>query len=323
MTTGWTHTRWMTALPDDIPISELGIPGTHNSAAINKTRSTRWACQDHSITEQLNLGIRLLDIRLKPKPRNRTEIDFEFKTCHGRLSLLGANEFQSFDDVRKECSDFLKENPGETIITTIKIDDWRRTRPDQHPLILQKLRDALASLPLLTVPHLPTLGECRGRIYLINRINDDPALGVPLAIPDNTPGAALAPTISRHYQVYVQDQYKALNYLNPEAHKLRLTLDAFKHKQPGAVLLNFASATKPVFRFVYIMRELIDQIGQTPGLQPSDLQPPRLQPSGWLFLDYALTTYPTDHHQALDLPTLLIATNFKQPATAPPTIDYA
>src|ERR1700722_9406227 len=151
MTTGWTHTRWMTALPDDIPISELSIPGTHNSAAINTTRPTLWACQCHSITEQLNRGIRLLDIRLKPKPRTRStdqtdaptvpEYHFEFKTCHGHLGLFGANEFQSFDEVLEECIQFLKENPGETIIMIVKIDDWRRTRPAQRPLILQKLGD--------------------------------------------------------------------------------------------------------------------------------------------------------------------------------------
>jgi 1-phosphatidylinositol phosphodiesterase len=201
MTTGWTHTRWMTALPDDIPISELSIPGTHNSAAINMIGPTLWACQCHSITEQLNRGIRLLDIRLKPKPRTRSTDqtdaltlhpnDVEFKTCHGRLGLFGANEFQSFDEVMEECIQFLKENPGETIIMIIKIDDWRRTRPARHPQILRQLQEALNHLPLLTVPHLPTLGECRGRLYLINRINDDPALGVPLDIPDNTPGALL------------------------------------------------------------------------------------------------------------------------------------
>lgn len=310
MTTGWTHIRWMTALPDDIPISELSILGTHNSAAINTIRPTLWTCQCHSITEQLNRGIRLLDIRLKPKPRNRStrqtnapvipENDFEFKTCHGRLGLPRANEFQSFVEVQKECIDFLKENPGETIIMTIRIDDWRSIRPVQHPLILQKLRDVVGRLPLLTVPHLPTLGECRGRVYLINRINDDPVLGVPLEIPDNTPGATLAPTIGRHYQVYVQDQYKALDYFNPEAHKLRLTLEAFHHKKPGAVLLNFASATKPAFQFVYIMRELVNHLDQLS----------RLQYPGWLFLDYALTAYTTGYHQSLDLSTLFIAANF-------------
>lgn len=311
MTTGWTHTRWMTALPDDIPISELSIPGTHNSAAINTTRPTLWACQCHSITEQLNRGIRLLDIRLKPKPRTRhtyqtnapprPENDIEFKTCHGHLGLFGSNEFQSFDEVLEECIQFLKENPGETIIMIVKIDDWRSTHPAQRPLLLQKLGDLLRRLPLLTVPHLPTLSECRGRLYLINRINDDPALGVPIEIPDNTPGATLAPATSRHYPVYVQDQYKALDYRNPEAHKLRLTLGAFNHKSPGAVLLNFASATKPVFQFVYITRDLINQLDQ----------PSRPQCPGWIFIDYALTTYATGHHETLDLPTLFIAANFK------------
>jgi hypothetical protein len=289
----------MTALPDDIPISELSIPGTHNSAAINTTRPTLWACQCHSITEQLNRGIRLLDIRLKPKTISQNDV--EFKTCHGRLGFFGANEFQSFDEVLEECIQFLKENPGETVIMIVKIDDWRRIRPARHPQILRQLQDVLNRLPLLTVPHLPALGECRGRLYLINRINDDPALGVPLNIPDNTPGASLAPTISRHYPVYVQDQYKALDYRKPEAHKLRLTLGAFNHKSPGAVLLNFASGTKPVFQFVYIMRELFNQLDQ----------PSHLQYSGWLFLDYALTTYTTGHNETLDLPTLFIAANFK------------
>jgi hypothetical protein len=183
----------------------------------------------------------------------------------------------------------------------IRIDDWRSIRAARRPLILQKLRDLVHRLPLLTVPHLPTLGECRGRLYLINRINDDPLLGIPLEIPDNTPGATLAPTTSRHYQVYVQDQYKGLHYFSPEAHKLRLTLEAFNHKKPGAVLLNFASATKPVFQFVYIMRELVNHLDQ-----PSHLQNPN-----WLFLDYALTTYTTGRHKTIDLPTLLIAANFK------------
>ncbi len=291
MTTGWTHTRWMTALSDDIPISELNIPGAHNAAAINTIRTTRWACQRDPITQQLNRGIRILDLRLKPLPRDQ---QVEFKTCHGRLGLFGANEFQPFDEVAKECIDFLTENPGETIIMTIQIDDWRRTRPAQRPHILQQLRDILGRLPLLTAPHLPTLGECRGKLYLINRINDDPALGVPLAIPDNTSGILLAPTTHRHYQVYVQDRYKALGYRNPETQKLNLTIAAFDHKQPGAVLLNFASATRPVLRFVYITRELTAHLSQS---HPSHL--------GWILLDYA-----TDNHNLL---TLFIANNFKLP----------
>ena len=327
--------RWMSALPDDLPISEINIPGSHNAAAINTSRPTRWACQAHSITEQLEKGIRLLDIRLKPKKRRgpstsqSAPAQWDFITCHGHLGLFGANEFQPFAEIAAECTAFLAANPTETIIMTIQIDDWRKTRPNDRPHILQSLHTRIAALPLVTGPsiptlaessslhtpaenpnipnlgkssNIPTLGESRGRIYLLNRINDDPALGVPIKIPDNTPGSIIAPVAARNYEVYVQDHYKRLNKRNPEAHKLRLTIAAFEKKRPGVLLLNFASATKPFGRFVYIMRELTEYFTQT---QPQNT------PSGWLFLDYPFAT-PDD--KTPDLPTLIIASNFATPA---------
>jgi hypothetical protein len=86
----------MSALPDDILISDINIPGSHNAAAINTRRRTRWACQDHSISEQLEKGIRLLDIRLKPKKQHRhtaAGTAFDFVTCHGHLGLAGAKPY--------------------------------------------------------------------------------------------------------------------------------------------------------------------------------------------------------------------------------------
>ena len=320
----------MSSLPDDLRISEINIPGSHNAAAINTSKPTRWACQAHSITEQLEKGIRLLDIRLKPKKRRGPSTSqpypaqWDFITCHGHLGLFGANEFQPFAEIAAECTAFLAANPTETIIMTIQIDDWRKTRPNDRPHILQSLQTRIAALPLVTSPNLgkssslhtpaenpnipnlgkssniPTLGQSRGRIYLINRINDDPALGVPIKIPDNTPGAIIAPVAARNYKVYVQDQYKRLNKRNPEAHKLRLTIAAFEKKRAGVLLLNFPSATKPFGRFIYIMRELTEYFTQT---QP--------QHTGWLFLDYPFAT-PDD--KTPDLPTLIITSNFATPA---------
>jgi hypothetical protein len=295
----------MSSLPDALLISEINIPGSHNAAAINTTKRTRWACQDRSITAQLAGGIRLLDIRLKPKKRQKS---YYFVTCHGHLGLFGANEFQSLDELLDECTAFLKANPAETLIMTIKIDDWRRTRTADRTTILETLKTHLAHLPIVSVPHgplaphdpliatahLPTLGACRGKIYLINRINDDPALGVPLNIPDNTPGTLLPPTAHRHYPVYVQDQYKDLNRKDPEAHKLELTIAATKNRRPGTVLLNFASATKPLGRFVYITL-------------PIPSKPAAL---GWLFLDYAFTIHDSGRPATADLPTRIIASNY-------------
>jgi hypothetical protein len=312
--------RWLSALPDDLPICDINVPGSHNAAAINPERPTRWACQRHSITEQLQKGIRLLDIRLKPKKRRKPRVPqpdyatsarhpptgqptheadapaYEFTTCHGHLGPFGANEFQPLSEVLEECTSFLSANPGETIIMTIQIDDWRRAPKQNHPQIIQVLKTTLTRVPLLRTPDMPTLKACRGRIFLINRINDDPALGVPINIPDNTPGTSLEPTAQRHYEVYVQDQYKKLNRRNPEAHKQRLTLEAQERKRPGALLLNFASATKPFGRFVYIMEELSQYLT---GQQPKQI--------GWLLLDYP---FGTQQQAKTNLPALIIASNY-------------
>lgn len=296
--------RWLSTLPDDVPISDINIPGSHNAAAINTQRPTRWACQCHSITEQLQKGIRLLDIRLKPKRRHDTNPPtrdtnaptYDFITCHGHLGPFGANEFHPLDEVLVECTNFLSANPGETIIMTLQIDDWRRTRTKDHPQINHALKGTLTNHPLLRTPKMPTLKDCRGRIFLINRINDDPALGVPITIPDNTPGTTLEPTAQRHYKVYIQDQYKRLNKQNPEGHKFRLTVEAFENKRKGAMLLNFASGTKPFGRFVYIMEYLSQYFT---GQQPKQI--------GWILLDYPFMTSPQN---PADLPTLIIASNY-------------
>lgn len=285
--------RWLSALPDKLPICDINIPGSHNAAAINTKRTTHWACQRHSITEQLQKGIRLLDIRLKPKRRNET---YDFLTCHGHLGPFGANEFQSLESLLEECTTFLQASPKETIIMTIQIDDWRRTRAKDHPQIIQALQARLTRLPLLRTPTMPTLKDCRGRIFLINRINDDPVLGTPIDIPDNTPGITLQPTAQRHYEVHVQDQYKKLNRRDPEAHKLRLTIEAFEKHKKGALLLNFASGTKPFGRFVYIMKELSQYFTRQ--------RPSRI---GWLLLDYPFGTM---KQKQLDLPALIIASNY-------------
>lgn len=315
-------TRWLSALPDDLRICDINIPGSHNAAAISKKRRTRWACQRHSISQQLEKGIRLLDIRLKPKkrreprsPHGAAPQEYTFTTCHGHLGPFGANEFQSLESLLEECTNFLSAHPGETIILTIRIDDWRRTARQDHPQIIQALKATLRHLPLLRTPTMPRLRECRSRIYLINRINDDPDLGVPINIPDNTAGITLPPTAQRHYAVYVQDQYKKLNRRNPEAHKLRLTIEAFEKKPKGTLLLNFGSGTKPFGRFVYIMNDLAHYLTNQPP--HSDLSLGRPQPKGWFLLDYPFGTHassqPTSqptHRQATDLPIKIIASNY-------------
>lgn len=105
--------NWMSAVKDGAYLNTLAIPGTHDSGAIN--RNTNFLAkklavtQNWTITEQLENGIRFLDMRLGSKSKNS-----EFKIRHGLA------EFGLFEKALIEVKDFLDRNPTETIIMSIK-----------------------------------------------------------------------------------------------------------------------------------------------------------------------------------------------------------
>ena len=88
--------NWMHSLNDDVSLSQLSIPGTHNSGARYETWPGTSQCQDLSIDEQLEAGVRFLDIRCCH--RNNT-----FRIYHGM-----EDQHLSFDDVLDTCISFLR-----------------------------------------------------------------------------------------------------------------------------------------------------------------------------------------------------------------------
>lgn len=130
--------NWMTALANDIankPLNQLFIPGSHDSATyalestfgkgqdfsdkINALKITgvgfvvtsiakNWAmAQDRTIYEQLNDGIRYLDLRVIYRDSKK-----DFYTVHG---LYGPK----FSDVLTQITRFMKENPKEILIIQV------------------------------------------------------------------------------------------------------------------------------------------------------------------------------------------------------------
>ena len=96
------------------------IPATHNSAAIFPRKVEccvpwLWAkCQGYTIRDQLNIGIRCFDLRLKlirDENGNRYQIVHYFESTY------------TFSDVMLEINDFLDNNDGETVFVMIK-PDW-------------------------------------------------------------------------------------------------------------------------------------------------------------------------------------------------------
>lgn len=96
--------NWMTHLDDDIYVSQLSIPGTHDSATKDCSLS-QGRCQDLTIAEQLAMGIRVFDLR----PTSDLTI------YHGEISC-GI----TLSEVWEAFNNFLDDNPGEFIVTIVK-----------------------------------------------------------------------------------------------------------------------------------------------------------------------------------------------------------
>uniref|UniRef100_A0A8H7KEK3 Phosphatidylinositol-specific phospholipase C X domain-containing protein n=1 Tax=Bionectria ochroleuca TaxID=29856 RepID=A0A8H7KEK3_BIOOC len=102
------HPRWMTAIPDDVNLTSLSIPGTHDTMTYGMPENEHLQCQIWNLTTQLNAGLRYFDIRARLQ-------DDELKIYHSS----GFTGF-SYTDVLVAMFDFLDRNPGETIIMRFK-----------------------------------------------------------------------------------------------------------------------------------------------------------------------------------------------------------
>ena len=56
---------WMSYIHDDTKISDISIPGTHDSGATHSIFDVSGKCQDLTIKQQLNVGTRFFDLRLQ------------------------------------------------------------------------------------------------------------------------------------------------------------------------------------------------------------------------------------------------------------------
>jgi hypothetical protein len=285
-------TDWMSYVDDSMPLCNVNIPGTHDSAAINSFIGTPYSCQKSSITDQLLSGIRALDVRIKVKG---SYPGFWFMTCHGDFTLgivEPLNEYQTFESLLNECRDFLSSHPKETLVMSLKIDDWNDQTNQTE--VYSALSTLLGQYPILTPltnqkSDMPILKNARGHIFLINRINTHLNLGAPLNITNNMIGYSSIGY--RNFKIYVQDNYEfGTNKSQNIQDKLNFTTSAFNMKQDNEVVWNFGSGvykmTESADRLfgVYIHKELLNWFGQNDSAN----RPIRL---GWCFMDYADDEY--------------------------------
>ena len=158
--------KWMKLINDSMSIRSVSMPGTHDSAAFNPDSWTATAVfakafvqtQIASIFEQLASGIRFLDIRCRHY--NNT-----FPIHHGNV-FLGFY----FDTVLFEVTNFLRQNPTETVLMRISSehDPADNTREFTDTLRSYISARDYSDFVWKGAGDDPTLGMVRGKIVFLN-----------------------------------------------------------------------------------------------------------------------------------------------------------
>jgi len=154
---GWElphRADWMRQLADATRLSEMSIPGTHDSAAF-KNGGDIALTQSLTIICQLNAGIRFLDLRAR-------HINDVFTMHHGSV-YQGA----TFGDVLGEMIDFLSRHPSETIIARLKEEHDLLGNTRSFEQTFKSYYDWKRHWFANPGEYNPTLGALRGKILIL------------------------------------------------------------------------------------------------------------------------------------------------------------
>lgn len=318
----WDASTWMSKLSDDDNISMINIPGSHDCAAIRSMSAitTPYACHSRNISEQLESGIRLLDVRLSIRQKNEKLVII---TCHGALGqTLKLNEYQSFESLIDECREFLKENTKEFLVMTLKIDSLQSEYKEKKIEVAKIIDEALGGNNknlFIRESSLPKVSKARGKIVLLSRIEEELQeteynFGPPISWTNNL-GAVqrLEATERRTFETLVQDLFKtdhetkvkwvcqALEDYN------KVQIESGMQKQ--WVSLNYVSGCKAGLFGAFGLIGL-DVKGDVLAFLGNKDGSARNCCLGWLFLDQEHDEHTTDEYGRVTLKDMIIDANF-------------
>ncbi|WP_046778621.1 phosphatidylinositol-specific phospholipase C [Streptomyces yangpuensis] len=202
---------WMAGLGDATALQRMTIPGTHDSGA---TKGGLYvACQNTSIAQQLDSGIRFLDVRCR--------------VTGGSFAIHHGSFFQDlmFGDVLVACRNFLAAHPGETVLMRVR-QEYSGESDATFRAVFDDYLDNRGWRPLFRIADaLPDLGQARGRVVLLADNGGLPGLrygdGNVFDIQDdwNAEPFAKRGKIENHFRKAVQQPGKLfVNYVSTAAY---------------------------------------------------------------------------------------------------------
>jgi 1-phosphatidylinositol phosphodiesterase len=229
---GHSTYTWMSEIYDQTLLSHLSIPGTHDSGTEKITNNVLdgfgWAkTQNFSIEQQLNDGIRFLDIRLKNEGST-------LELYHGSVDCD-----VSFDKVLDWVKAFLSKNPREVILMSIKNED-----EDQD--ITGNLNNYFGNAKWKDLfflgncrDRLPMMSEVRGKIVVFKRFKYATSEDMPYFIDWYTDwdGADVGSKtfqikntyMNQQFWYYIEDEYKE----NDTNKKLKVVTNHLNNAKKG------------------------------------------------------------------------------------------
>lgn len=171
-----SSTDWMETVPDETKLSNMSIPGTHDSCTQYVDMRYIFQCQDASVATQLIYGYRYLDMRLVLEKRSGQEtlvLKHSIARCKTSNSPFAGT--LTLDDVLRDVSAFLDAHPTETVILCMKAENSK----DDVAEIQKVLYETIDKDPerWYLKNEIPTLGEVRGKIVLATRFDDKLPVG--------------------------------------------------------------------------------------------------------------------------------------------------
>lgn len=154
---------WLSEIDDNRELFALNLPATHDSVTDFVQFSYITKCQNMSISQQLNIGIRSLDLRVQVR-------DERLKMVHAFAKVFtdsSRSEQMDLSDVLSQCYDFLDKNKSEAIIIQFKNDSGRDYEKSFDILFSSYIKGNEDKWFLEN--RSPLLSEARGKIVLIRR----------------------------------------------------------------------------------------------------------------------------------------------------------
>lgn len=215
-----TYVNWMKNLDDETSLRDVNMPGSHDTMALYSIGDFAGQCQSLSLEDQLNLGVRFLDIRLQ-------EVENKLKAVHGFV-----DQKIGFDKICSTIENFINNNKSEFIIMSVK----EESDASKSTISFEdSLKSYLKSDIYILNNEIPSkVKDVRGKVILLSRYSNS-TIGIP-AYDEWLDSCSF--TMNKN-DIYVQDTYKIdsakmkqdeiISCLNEKGHALKINfLSAYR-----------------------------------------------------------------------------------------------